>query len=200
MQKFLSSAGAPMVVMTVLLFFASHFYIAGLVRVFTQVTAPGMSPVGTPYYLPRGAPVTPRVFARTANKLLRWIITHSDYKLATLPPVLFVEKATMDYIVTFPGESHKTGVMGMYISGVGLMLLPKDFSFEEQDFILLHELVHHLQETHGTPFQCPGQAEAEAYRLHGKYVDEQRKLRNDPTYGWKRPEFSIIAMEMCANF
>ena len=54
----------------------------------------------------------------------------------------------------------------------GTIYLPDTFTLGRDDYILLHELVHHLQDEGGGDFACLAEREREAYALQTRFVEE----------------------------
>ena len=54
----------------------------------------------------------------------------------------------------------------------GAIYLPDTFTLGRDDFMLLHELVHHMQDESGHKFECLAEREREAYLLQTRFVEE----------------------------
>lgn len=55
-------------------------------------------------------------------------------------------------------------------AGAMLVSASRDLTDPAQEYILVHELVHHLQFVHGLPARCPAEYERDAYRIHNLWV------------------------------
>jgi hypothetical protein len=121
----------------------------------------------------RAAPSTEALNQRV-EELVRWIARHSDYPaiLRRLPEFRFLaaEAIRHSFGGTQMGYSEKKDVMAAQIKGT--IILPDSFALGRDDYMLLHELVHYLQEETGKAFACPKERELEAYRLQSAFVDE----------------------------
>jgi len=112
---------------------------------------------------------------RRIGELVRWISQRSDYPsvLATAPRLVFLPpdairhgfgRSSMGY------SKDTTGVRAAQSDGA--IYLPDTFTLGRDDFMLLHELVHHLQDESGRKFECLAEREREAYRLQSRFVEE----------------------------
>lgn len=116
--------------------------------------------------------LTAEVEARIAE-LTDWVVAHSTYQKVNPPAVVFLPRPTINYVFYHPTEKGYTGqthVWAVYMPW--LMVLPDDFKIGSDDYIIVHELVHHLQQASGKEFTCIAEKEAEAYDLQIKFVDE----------------------------
>jgi hypothetical protein len=116
-----------------------------------------------------GAP-SPAFMARF-EKLTQWVVAHTSYKAAEPPRVLFLDQATINYIYYGQAKIRGDGVLAAYNDG-GLMFLPTTFTLGRDDYLLVHEIVHHLQAHSDADFKCRAEREKEAYETQIKFVDE----------------------------
>jgi hypothetical protein len=114
-------------------------------------------------------------FIARAWQVHDWIVAHTDYEpLERLPTFLFVSSGELNYLALNDTEAGYSGetrsIEGVYASSI--VFLSDGFQIGRDDDVLLHELVHHFQEMSGSPLECVGAREPEAYRLQGEFVNE----------------------------
>ena len=99
-----------------------------------------------------------------------------------LPP--HIEPPTVVYMSqgelrNLSSHSHQLGdrysVGGMYNARDNLIYLPQGFDMENpfSQSVLVHELVHYLQDSRNLRFECAGAIEEQAYRLQGVWLQNQ---------------------------
>jgi hypothetical protein len=120
-------------------------------------------------------PRPPQAFYDRVDELVQWIGENSDYpgELARYPAVVFLPRETINYLfyegsagIAYDGQDR---VKALYLDG--MMFLGDDFTLGKHDYILLHELVHHLQFEHKREFRCKAEQEREAYALQIRFVE-----------------------------
>jgi hypothetical protein len=130
--------------------------------------------------------------ARRVDELVRWIADRSDYPsvLAASPRFVFLPPQAIrhGFSQTSMGYSSETSSVRAAQSQ-GTIYLPDTFQLGRDDYILLHELVHHLQDESGKPFECLATREREAYRLQAWFVDE--------TGGGEKPNDMFMLLLRC---
>ena len=115
-------------------------------------------------------------FAQRVDELVRWIAAHSGYpaELKAAPRFVFLSPAAIRH--SFSGSSsmgyadQTSAVQAAQTRGT--IYLPDSFALGRDDYILVHELVHHLQEESGKPFACLAAREREAYVIQTRFVQE----------------------------
>jgi hypothetical protein len=115
-------------------------------------------------------------FLQRVDALVRWIAAHSDYsaELKAVPRFVFLTPEAIRH--SFSGSSsmgyadQTSGVQAAQTRGT--IYLPQSFALGRDDYILLHELVHHLQDESGKAFACLAAREREAYVIQTKFVQE----------------------------
>ena len=117
--------------------------------------------------------------------LLLWLMAHTNYSAPKeLPLVQYrtsVELNELAYGQKAIEEARKTGSeimqpLAVYDRETRTIYLSKNFDVtnKEHQAIMLHELVHHLQEVNVVGYrQCTMELEPEAYGLERKWVIEQ---------------------------
>ena len=70
------------------------------------------------------------------------------------------------------GAAPTLSVVALYDDAAGTIFLPQGWtgSTPAEMSILVHEMVHHLQNTSGRVFDCPGAREAEAFDLQERWL------------------------------
>ena len=110
-----------------------------------------------------------------AEELVRWISAHSAYpaQLKRAPVIVFLPPETIRHSFgrTSMGYSSQTSRVRA-AQTQGTIYLPDTFTLGRDDYILLHELVHHLQDESGGDFACLAEREREAYALQTRFVEE----------------------------
>lgn len=115
-------------------------------------------------------------FNRRIEELVRWISSKTDYpaKAQRVPEFVFLPPDAIGR--AFSGASalssndQISSIRAFHVKGT--IYLPDTFQLGKDDYMLLHELVHHMQAESGKKFDCPAQKEHEAYWLQTKFVDE----------------------------
>jgi hypothetical protein len=117
----------------------------------------------------------PEGFLERVNELVRWIAARTDYppELNRIPRFVFLspEAIRHDFSRASLGYSDETSSVRA-AQTAGTIYLPNNFTVGRDDFILLHELVHHLQDESGKRFECLATREREAYALQSQFVLE----------------------------
>lgn len=122
-------------------------------------------------FVPPADPLMHRI-----KHLQEWIVARTSYTPAPPPAVVFVSEAALNYIFfsqTPFGYNGQRVIGALYINR--LILLADSFDLERDEYILLHEMVHHLQETSGRRFPCIAAREREAYELQTEWVKQTGK-------------------------
>jgi hypothetical protein len=122
-----------------------------------------------------GATPSPEVLLQRISELVRWISTRSDYPsvLAAAPRLIFLPPDTIRQGFGRSSMGYSKDTRGVRAAqSDGTIYLPDTFTLGRDDFMLLHELVHHLQDESGRKFECLAEREREAYRLQTRFVEE----------------------------
>ncbi len=115
-------------------------------------------------------------FLRRVDELVRWIAAHSGYsaELKAAPRFVFLSPEAIRH--SFSGSSsmgyadQSSTVQAAQTRGT--IYLPVSFTLGRDDYILVHELVHHLQDESGKAFSCLAAREREAYAIQTTFVQE----------------------------
>jgi hypothetical protein len=93
---------------------------------------------------------------------------------AALPRIEFADAERMHRLRygAESGAAPTLSVVALYDDAAGTIFLPQDWtgSTPAEMSILVHEMVHHLQNTSGRVFDCPGAREAEAFDLQERWL------------------------------
>jgi hypothetical protein len=127
-------------------------------------------------------PRPPEAFYERVDELVEWIGENSRYgEMESYPAFAFLTREVLNFLYYegSPGMAYdgQEEVKALYIEG--MMFLSEDLELGEDDYVLLHELVHHLQWEAGhlgdypnDRFGCLAEVEREAYELQAKFVEE----------------------------
>ena len=124
-----------------------------------------------------------------------WITENSDFKYngEELPEVL-VTSLDLLQILAFGEETvaqaEREGrpinpVFGVYRNDIRTILLNEEY-LEDIEPVLVHELVHYLQDINQGLSECPGNDEKIAYELHWKWLQDHPeydgRLKDEPDW------------------
>ena len=117
----------------------------------------------------------PDGFTQRVAELVDWIAAQSAYSPHVRHPPTFVFLSPDRIRHAFSGSamgyrSETSSVRAAQTNGT--IYLPETFTLGRDDYILLHELVHHLQDESGKQFECLAAREREAYVLQTKFVQQ----------------------------
>jgi hypothetical protein len=121
------------------------------------------------------SPVPKDVLERRAAELVRWISARSDYPptAQSLPQFVFLSPQMIRHGFSNSSLGYSPSTSGVRAAQVkGMIYLPDTFVLGSDDYMLLHELVHHLQDESGRTFECLAMREREAYMLQTAFVQE----------------------------
>ena len=125
---------------------------------------------------PASAASPSEAFLQRVDALVRWIAANSGYaaELKQTPRFVFLTPEAIRH--SFSGSSsmgyadQTSAVQAAQTRGT--IYLPESFALGRDDYILVHELVHHLQDESGKRFACLAAREREAYVIQTKFVQE----------------------------
>ncbi len=124
---------------------------------------------------PAFAAAPSEAFLKRVEELVRWIAAQSDYpaELRRTPEFVFLSPQAIRHSFSGSAMGYSERTSAVQAAQVpGTIYLPDTFQLGRDDFILVHELVHHLQDESGKAFECLALREREAYRLQTKFVQE----------------------------
>jgi hypothetical protein len=142
-------------------------------RLFVRVLSGAM--LATAWWTGPALADAPEGFAQRVAELVNWIATQSDYAPHLRRPPAFVFLSPHQIRHAFSGSamgyrSDTSSVRAAQTNGT--IYLPDTFTLGRDDYILVHELVHFLQDESGKRFDCLATREREAYVLQTKFVQE----------------------------
>jgi hypothetical protein len=108
-------------------------------------------------------------------ELVRWIAAHSEYPAAlnTPPKFVFLAPDAIRHAFSNSAMGYSRDTSDVRAAQIkGTIYLPNTFALGRDDYMLLHELVHYLQDQSGKQFECPALREREAYELQTKFVEQ----------------------------
>jgi hypothetical protein len=121
------------------------------------------------------APVPQDALEKRVVELVRWISAHTDYPptLQRPPQFVFLSPQVIRHGFSNSSLGYNANTSGVRAAQVkGTIYLPDTFVLGSDDYMLLHELVHHLQDESGRTFECIAMREREAYTLQTAFVNE----------------------------
>ena len=130
--------------------------------------------------------------------LLLWIGANSTYNTdIPLPTVLFMDQKQMENVYYGPDyEVGKTGQLyGFYNLEKDVIVLPDSWDRHKPWHlsVLLHELVHYVQDTNGIQYQCSAEMEQESWPLQKQY------LANVHNFHWEYDALWHIVICTCGD-
>jgi hypothetical protein len=117
----------------------------------------------------------PQGFAQRVAELVDWIATRSDYsaQLSRPPTFVFLSPDQIRHAFSGSAMGYRSDTSSVRAAQTnGTIYLPDTFTLGRDDYILVHELVHVLQDESGKQFECLATREREAYGLQTKFVQE----------------------------
>jgi hypothetical protein len=121
------------------------------------------------------APVSHEAMQQRVEELVRWISANSDYPptLERSPQFVFLAPETIRHGFSNSSLGYSVDTSSVRAAQIkGTIYLPNTFALGRDDYMLLHELVHHLQDESGRKFECLAMREREAYALQMAFVQE----------------------------
>ena len=106
-----------------------------------------------------------------AQALLAWIGEHTDYDVSGIVPrILKKDKEYIQFLGTRASHKDRRGTNAVTTGNT--VYLMSSFVLGEDDHILLHELVHVVQNRRGDLYRCRTINEGEAYALQDQFSAE----------------------------
>ena len=129
--------------------------------------------------------------------LLLWIGTNSTYNIdIPLPTVIFMEQEQMEKIYYGPDKEVGAGrLYGFYNLEKDIIVLQAGWDRNDPWHlsILLHEMVHYVQDTNNIEYQCVAQIEQEAWPLQKQY------LANVHDFHWEYDALWHMVISSCQD-
>lgn len=115
-----------------------------------------------------------------AAELIAWIGENSafDVRHVSVPEIVRNSRAEIAVLLGFDAADVPNQPLAAYRTGT--VLLPPEFQIGWDDWMLLHELVHHVQHETGATYACKEKQERVAYELQVKFAhDRGGRIPND---------------------
>jgi len=122
--------------------------------------------------------------------LMVWINANLGYTVELTPPNVeyktYYQLHTLAYAGEVPFDSVKPVIQALYIEETETIYLPVGFvpKAPEQLAVLVHELVHHIQNLSGKKFKCKAAQELDAYDLQDKFLKTMGMKIEDVGINW----------------
>jgi hypothetical protein len=117
----------------------------------------------------------PEGFYNRVTELAGWIAAHSSYApdFKRSPNFVFLTPEQIRHTFSGAALGYKSDTSAVRAAQArGTIYLPDTFMLGRDDYILVHELVHHLQDESDKRFECLAMREREAYALQTQFVQE----------------------------
>jgi hypothetical protein len=161
----------------------------------------------------RMRPIKVRATNSSLDELAKWLAANHDVPYSAEPPRLervtplrlyqlrhraFLSPQAVTIAASAPVPGSQREVVAVYDDKTRTIYLPESWTGETiaEQSVLVHEMVHHLQNLAGQKFACAGEREKPAYfaqdqflKLHG--LDLEKEFDVDM--------FTIIAISACMN-
>ena len=108
--------------------------------------------------------------------LMIWIGANSNLDTNhDIPVVLFLTQEQMEHMYYGEHEHEKDSLHGLYDTDDNVIILPDTWDRRKPwDLgVLLHEMVHYLQDQNDIKFACMANMERDAWPLQQKYLSEK---------------------------
>ena len=125
--------------------------------------------------------------------LLLWIGTNSNNNTdISLPTVLFMEQEQMESVY-YVDQNRSGHLYGFYNIEKDIIVLPDTWDRNDPWHlsVLLHELVHYVQDINGIKFQCTAEMEKDSWPLQKQY------LANEHEYHWEYDALWHMVISTC---
>jgi hypothetical protein len=104
--------------------------------------------------------------------LMAWL--SSNFALAADRGAVRIERASSGRLanVDYNGYQQRRHVLGVYEDATGTVYLPEQWTGDspEEQSVLIHQLVHHMQNLTGLTFQCAEEREKLAYAAQERWL------------------------------
>ena len=126
--------------------------------------------------------------------LMLWIGANTNYNVdLSLPEVIRMDRAPLEYQY-FQGKVPKySDIHGFYNLKDKKIYIREEYSIDHAwaQGLLLHELLHYVQDMSGEVFQCVAQMEKNVWPLQQKYLKEVHN------YDWEYDPLWFIVISTC---
>jgi hypothetical protein len=113
-----------------------------------------------------------------------------------IPKVLFLPQVEMETLYyKEDADKHTNQLHGLYDQENDTIILPE--SWDRRDpwdlGVLLHEMIHYLQDMNNIQFQCTAEMEKNAWPIQQKYLKEQHN------YEWEYDPMWYMVISTCSD-
>ncbi len=132
------------------------------------------------WLLPTQATPDETVAEARAAELIAWIGDNTEFDVShvSVPKIVQISQDEIASLLGFEADNGPNRPIAAY--RVGVVLLPPEFQIGRHDWMLLHELVHHVQHETGATYACKAERERVAYELQVKFAhDRGGRIPND---------------------
>jgi hypothetical protein len=112
-----------------------------------------------------------------------------------LPKVIFLQQATMEQMFYGDTEYQADQLHGMYNQDLDTIYLQDDWDSKSawDMSVLVHEMVHYLQDMNNLEFNCTAEMEKDAWPIQQKYLKDQHD------YVWEYDGLWYMVISTCAD-
>ena len=125
--------------------------------------------------------------------MLLWIGANTNYNVdLPHPDIKLLPQQEMEHIYS-QGMEMSSHLHGFYDTKKDIIYLPDTFELHDpwQQGVLLHELLHYVQDQNEAKFQCKNDMETEAWPLQKKFLLEYHD------YDWEYDKFWFSMVSKC---
>lgn len=110
---------------------------------------------------------------RRIRELITFVEQHSSYHSPGYLPT-FRYHSLKEINQTVQGDEYRGTITAYayFLRGSDLITLFEGFAFKRDDDVMVHEIVHWLQEINGAEFPCKERREAEAFRIQLAFIEQ----------------------------
>ncbi len=113
-----------------------------------------------------------------------------------IPKVLFLSQEKMEKLYYVDERDQRPNELhGLYDTNTNTIVLPDTWDRRKAwDMgVLIHEMVHYLQDMNDVDFQCTAQMEKDAWPIQQKYLKEQHD------YDWEYDSLWYMVISTCTD-
>ena len=112
-----------------------------------------------------------------------------------LPKVIFLQQATMEQMFYGDTEYQADQLHGMYNQDLDTIYLPDDWDSKSawDMSVLVHEMVHYLQDMNNMTFACSNEMEKMAWPIQQFYLKQQHD------YIWDYDKLWFLVVSNCSE-
>jgi|TARA_Y100000590_G_scaffold452401_1_gene595510 hypothetical protein len=126
--------------------------------------------------------------------LMIWIGANSSLDtLVDIPQVIFLPQEQMESLYYSTGNQKSGTLHGFYNTKQDVVILPDTWDRRKgwDLSVLLHEVIHYVQDMNGITFQCLAEMEKDSWPLQQKYLKEVHNI------DWNYDELWHLVISTC---